>query len=332
MKKLIPIIYGILSRAERAALALVVDSNGSTPRKAGSLMAMTAEGGSYGTVGGGALEFEAQRVLREMLEQGNPHSKTEGYSLSSSETGDLCMICGGDVYMHYLVVEPTDANVETFRRASAAARGEEDSWLAFRIAEGAPTEIMLLAGGDKFGEYAGLLRRIPEYDDRDTGVFAMPITQSGRVYIFGGGHVAQALVPVLASVDFSCVVYEDREDFASPELFNGARGTVCASFAEINENVKITEADCVVILTRGHKNDFEVLTQTLASPAYYVGCIGSSRKIAVIRQRLTDEAGIPAQTVARLHSPIGLDIEAETPAEIAVSIAAEMIRFRATGE
>jgi xanthine dehydrogenase accessory factor len=331
MKKVIPGIRDALRRGERVALSLVVDSSGSTPRKSGSLMASLSDGKSFGTVGGGAVEYEAQRVAGEALRGNEPTSQTLGYSLSSNETGDLCMICGGDVYLHFHVLEPTDTNIALFDTLADAALSDNDSWLLLKIADGAPTELSLARNGDVSDEIRALLRRVPVYDKDGTGIYALPLSRSGHVYIFGGGHVAQQLVPALTRVDFSCIVYEDRPDFAAPELFDGAAGTICADFKDVLSHVKFVPSDYVVVLTRGHKDDYAVLAQTLPTSAGYVGCIGSRRKMAIIRERLRDEAGIDPETVARLHSPIGIEIEAETPAEIAVSIAAEMIRIRATG-
>ncbi|MDR3210116.1 MAG: XdhC family protein [Oscillospiraceae bacterium] len=347
MKKLAPRILDALKRGERAALSLVVDSSGSTPRKAGSCMVCFADGRSLGTVGGGAVEYEAQRVASELLagnfadvlltqgvEDVPPDvvSATLGYSLSSDETGDLCMICGGDVYLHFHLLEPTAETLALFTRLTEAVAADTDSWLLLKIAAGSPTSLTLIRRGEDAAEDAALLRRVPVYDEDGTGIFALPLTRAGRVYIFGGGHVAQELVPALTRVDFACVVYEDRPDFADPALFPGGAGTILGSFDEISGRVAFHPSDFVVVLTRGHKNDYSVLAQTLPSAACYVGCIGSKRKMAIIRNRLRDEAALPPDVIARLKSPIGLEIEAETPAELAVSIAAEMIQFRAAGQ
>lgn len=152
--------------------------------------------------------------------------------------------------------------------------------------------------------------------------------KAGRVYIFGGGHVSQALVPAIAAVGFRPVVYDDRPEFADPALFPQAEGTLCGSFEALSGQVKVTPDDYVVIMTRGHQADYEVLTQTLRSGAKYLGCIGSKKKLALCRDRLL-AAGFTAEEYARVHAPIGLAIGAETPEEIAVSVTAELIAVRA---
>ena len=105
-------------------------------------------------------------------------------------------------------------------------------------------------------------------------------------------------------------------------------GAIYGSFEEVSRHITITPDDYVVIMTRGHQADYEVLTQVLRSGAKYIGCIGSRRKLALCREKLL-EAGFTAEEYARVHAPIGLAIGAETPAEIAVSVTAEMIAVRA---
>ena len=160
------------------------------------------------------------------------------------------------------------------------------------------------------------------------GWFALPAVRGGKVYIFGGGHVSQALVPAIAAVGFRPVVYDDRPEFADPALFPRAEAALCGPFTALSEQVCVTPDDYVVIMTRGHQADYEVLTQTLRSGAKYIGCIGSKKKLSICRDRLL-AAGFTAEEYARVHAPIGLAIGAETPEEIAVSVTAEMIAVRA---
>lgn len=152
----------------------------------------------------------------------------------------------------------------------------------------------------------------------------------GRVYIFGGGHVAQALVPALAAVEFRCVVLEDREDFCRPALFPGVEETRFIRNDDPAVYQDITADDYIAVMTRGHKDDLTVQAHALKTPARYIGVIGSRRKTAAVFARLK-EMGCTDADLARITTPIGLDIKAETPAEIAVSIAAQLIQLRAEG-
>ena len=151
------------------------------------------------------------------------------------------------------------------------------------------------------------------------------------VYLFGGGHVSQALAPVLDRIDFAVTVVEERPEFLSPDLFPTARALVRADFFRLSDALTLTADDYAIVMTRGHQADLEILLQILRSPARYVGCIGSRKKVAYTQAKLR-EAGIDEARIQSLHSPIGLAIGAETPAEIAVSIAAQLIAHRAGAE
>ena len=160
------------------------------------------------------------------------------------------------------------------------------------------------------------------------GIYVEPLCHAGSVYIFGGGHVGAALVPVLASVDFRVVVYDNRPGFATPEHYPQAERVILGDYLDIGAHLTLTENDYVCIMTPGHQADREVLLQAMRSPATYIGCIGSRTKVAKTRERLKGD-GYTEEDIARVHAPIGLPILAETPEEIAISIAAEMIEHRA---
>ncbi len=152
----------------------------------------------------------------------------------------------------------------------------------------------------------------------------------GRVYIFGGGHVAQKLVPALAAVDFRCVVLEEREEFAQPSLFPAAEEVHLVDFGRVLDAVSLTGDDYVVIMTRGHRQDLQIQAQVMRTPVRYIGVIGSKQKTAAVTASLR-QMGFGDGDFRRVHAPIGLPIRSETPAEIAVSITAQMILERAGG-
>lgn len=156
------------------------------------------------------------------------------------------------------------------------------------------------------------------------------IRPAGRVCIFGGGHVAQALVPALTAVDFRCVVLEDRPELCRGELFPGAEETLQVDFAHISDVVTLTEEDWAVIMTRGHENDLLVQAQVMRTPVRYIGVIGSKQKTAALTAQLL-EMGFTEEDFGRVYAPIGLPIRSRTPAEIAVSVTAQLILDRAGG-
>ena len=233
------------------------------------------------------------------------------------------MVCGGDVTLLFTYLPAGDgAAVRVFRRLMELSGGSGGAWLLRRLEGERVTDMKAVTVGEADGK---LLGEQPVLAD---GWFSVPVERPGRVYVFGGGHVSQALVPVLAGVGFRVVVYDDRPEFADPALFPAAEETLCGDFLALEQQVQVTADDYVVIMTRGHQADYEVLCQVLRSGARYLGCIGSRRKLALCRERLL-AAGFTEAEYARLHAPIGLPIGAETPEEIAVSVAAELIGVRA---
>ena len=146
--------------------------------------------------------------------------------------------------------------------------------------------------------------------------------------IFGAGHISKALVPLLSSVGFRPVVFDDRPQFATRERFPQADQVVCGDFTRIRDYLTVEPEDYVVIMTNGHEYDFQSQVQVLQGKTAYVGVIGSRKKTAFVNQRLRD-AGISNEAIAFVHTPIGTAIKAVTPEEIAVSIAGEMILVRA---
>ena len=161
--------------------------------------------------------------------------------------------------------------------------------------------------------------------------YSEPLQRAGTVYVFGGGHVAQELVPVIAHVGFKCVVYDDRPEFANSRLFPDAVNTIVGDFTSVFDKVTIREQDYVVIMTRGHQCDYDVQKQVLKTPAHYIGVMGSRQKLMTLAGKLKAE-GFTDRDIERFYSPIGLAILAETPAEIAISVAGELIMVRARRE
>lgn len=327
MREFIRTIVHALEHGRSVELVGVVEASGSTPRGAGALLAVFPNGTPYGTVGGGNVEFEAINLAKELLSQGK--NALRSFRFVQGDAASLGMVCGGDVTLHFQYLPAGDAGcLEVLGDLLAATQKNADTWLVRRLEQ---ERVMGMGLADRNGfRYLpelpeGLLQNEAVYRD---GWFALPMVKAGRVYIFGGGHVSRALVPAIAAVGFRPVVYDDRPEFADLTLFPQAEDAVYGAFENLTDHITITPDDYVVIMTRGHQADYEVLTQVLRSGAKYIGCIGSRRKLALCRERLM-ENGFTAEEYARVHAPIGLAIGAETPAEIAVSVAAEMIAVRA---
>jgi xanthine dehydrogenase accessory factor len=160
------------------------------------------------------------------------------------------------------------------------------------------------------------------------GVYVQAVGVPGTAFVFGAGHCGKSLIPLLSMVGFRTVIVDDRPEFANSERFPDADSIVVPdAFERALSGLPIDEQSYLVIMTRGHLFDRAVLAQALDTNARYVGMIGSGKKIAGTFEALRG-AGFGDEALARVHAPIGLDVGAETPEEIAVSIAAEIIRVR----
>lgn len=296
-----------LEKKHDLMLVSILSDSGSAPRGKGAQMLLNANGRVEGTIGGGNVEFLSEKLAKELLAQ--KRSARHSFPLHPG-AGEIGMLCGGDVEVWMQFVDAADPRwAELAGRVTERIDRRQKGWLVQKL-DGSlpePTEEMP-----------------PEGED----CFALPLPIGERAVIFGGGHCSQALVPLLSSVGFRVTVMDCREEFAKPSLFPGAERVICGDYERIRDVLTLTEEDYVVVLTSGHTFDFAVQEQVLRGPLAYIGVIGSRSKTAAVNGRLR-ERGIPEEAIARVHTPIGTAIKAVTPAEIAVSIAGEMIYERA---
>lgn len=267
MRKILEIGRQLIENGENFVIAKVADTQGSTPRKKGAWLLMRMNGTRYGTVGGGVLEAEVEKIAKETF--ATKESRLHHFKLKPEDQHSLDMRCGGDanVFIEYVKAE---------------------------------------SPGSFFEEI------LPEH----------------TAIIFGAGHVGLALEPVLRHIDFSTTVVDDRTEYANRDRFDKAdRVKVIESFNNAFEDIDTDENSYIVIMTRGHSYDYIVLKQSLEKKVAYIGMIGSKTKVADTMEKLKDD-GFTQEELDRVYSPIGLQIYGETPEEIAISIAAEMIKVR----
>ena len=312
MKELFTALAQSVRSGVSAVLCTVTESQGSTPRGPGAMMAVFPGGRIAGTVGGGRVEYECIQRALHVLDEGA--DALERYVLTPNQVADLGMICGGNQSVYFRFAAGGDEEAAALFERAAALFRERDLF----------TQGAFLFGRFPAPDVGALPRLSPWLAD---GVLIQPLSRSETVYVFGGGHVSQALVPLLAALDFPVVVYDERPEFTDPALFPAALRTVCAPYPALPEHIDPKPNDYAVVMTRGHEGDFAVQRSLLTRPMRYIGVIGSHRKAALQRQRLLDE-GFSDEQLAVVHSPVGLPIGAQTPAEIAVSVAAELIKLR----
>src|SRR5271165_6993356 len=158
-------------------------------------------------------------------------------------------------------------------------------------------------------------------------VFVEPVVPQPRAFIFGAGHISKSLSKVATLAGFATVVIDNRDTFANRDRFPEAAAVHAAEYEEVFPALTINETSYVIVVTRGHRDDMRVLKLAIGTPARYIAMIGSKRKVLNVIRELEKE-GIPHTAFERLRAPMGLDIGAISPEEIAVSVAAEMIAVR----
>ena len=297
-------------QADRSAvLAVIVQENGSAPRGKGACMLIGESGLLAGSVGGGAVEFLVEKQAEELLDKGGFLIKK--YALRAGDKEDIGMVCGGDVTVLFHCFDASAAEIHSLILNMAGFLQESKEGYLILSAAGVPPV---------------LSENIPDTVGSEDAV--LPLYSHERAILFGGGHIARALCPLLKSVGFRVTVMDCREEFASSARFPDAEAVLCGDYLQLSSLLDITEEDYIVIMTNGHSFDAEVEEQILRRKTAYVGVIGSRKKTAAVNERLR-AAGISEEALASVHTPIGMQIKAVTPEEIAVSIAGEMILCRA---
>ena len=295
-------------------LISIVRSSGSTPRKIGACMLADHNGLLCGTIGGGLLEH---RCL-QLAATAPAVPRCEQFVLDNRQAGSLGMVCGGTADVLFTpLTDPLP-----LRQLLQLHHSGTDACLALPLHGGAPfcRQDAVLPGRTVLASLCG------------QECLLLPLRQSERVYLFGGGHVSCALAELLHRLDFRCLVVDDRTAFCSPDRFPHAEHTVITSYEQLDQvltgPLAPTDSDALCIMTRGHEGDTHAIRFALRTPASYIGLMGSRRKRDALFARLKEE-GFP-QASSRIITPIGLAIGAETPEEIAVSIAAQLIAWRAS--
>lgn len=307
-------------------LVTLTDSTGSAPRKTGSWMLVGENGRILGTIGGGAVEMRSVEMAAELIKE--KRSDLHPFFLHTNNREDIGMICGGDVTALFTFIGAGDPLwQELCAKALDQLAAQQGGWFVQPLDGSAPA--LLTRGMEPLcGEVSSGACPVGDLPGTADGRFWMPLPVAQRVIIFGGGHIAAALVPLLTTVGFRCWVYDNRAEYTTPDRFPQAEKLITADYQELGEKVRMTNEDYAVVMTNGHSFDLEVQDRILRGPFAYIGVIGSRRKTAAVNAKLR-ERGIPEEALAKVHTPIGTPIKAVTPEEIAVSIAGELILTRA---
>ena len=345
MKNIAKAAIELLERGESFVQATILSSIGSTPRGAGSCMLVLGDGSIRGSVGGGALEGGIIKASPEIMK--SKCARVIDVVLDGNDENAVDVICGGTAAVLVDYIDPGHSgHIEYFK----ALQSTLHAGVQARIVTVPPVEgsiatrcqCLMLAEGPPLGA-DGLDPAVIKAIESRTGsydaftkldsfdVYLHSVGTDGIAYIFGAGHCGEKLAPVLATVGFGVVVIDDREEFANAERFPSADEIIVPEFMDNPLKDRQFNSDSyIVIVTRGHAHDELVLRAALRTQAGYVGMIGSKRKREAIYEHMLSD-GFTQSEIDSVYSPIGIPIDAETPEEIAISIAGEMIKARAKG-
>jgi xanthine dehydrogenase accessory factor len=328
------------------ALATIITHKGSTPRTSGSKMLVLADRSIYGTIGGGLVEA---RVIDDCIEMMSAlQCKIKEFTLDQELKDGLDMVCGGNLTV---LIEtfalPAPELIQIFSAMAAQEKAGKKSVLISQINgfSGSSFTIqkcLVLQDGTITGpnivpkalfdavcsnQFPGITPAIQNHGLEE--FIIEPGATGDTLYIFGAGHVGFHLAKIAHLTDFRTIIVDDRAEFANVTRFEHAQAVhVVEQFTNAFDVLTIDNNAYIIILTRGHLHDQTVLEEAIKTKAAYIGMIGSRKKRDQIYANLTKK-GISQKNLDQVYSPIGLEIHAETPAEIAVSIIGEIIKIRA---
>ena len=316
------------------AVATIIRTAGSVPREVGAKMIISADGRNAGTVGGGCGEAAVMRAALDVI------ASRQATIVRVDLTDDVQLkadgVCGGILDV---LVEPWPPAGESPTHAAAILEqiiaGGEPQALLTRLPPASTAHVLLSssagASGDAPADVIEPARAL--LAQRRCGIVTAPAGEwfvevsraTPKLVIVGAGHIAAPLAQMAGVLGWRVVVIDDRPSFANAQRFPTAE-IRCGSYDVTLRQMPIDADTYIVIVTRGHQHDVESLLAVLDSPAAYIGMIGSRRRVNGVFDLLEHDEGIAPSKLARVHAPIGLDIEAVTPAEIAVSILAEIVK------
>jgi xanthine dehydrogenase accessory factor len=301
-----------------AALATVVQTWGSAPRRTGSQLAISGAGEIAGSVSGGCVEGAVVMEALEALEDGKP--RLLEYGVSDGDAFAVGLACGGTIR---ILVEPVGAALPEAMLADLVEARKARRAVAYRVNPDTGARSLAFEGHeDRF-------RMDRSGFEEDGATFVTIHNPPLRLILIGAVHIAQALVPMARIAGYDPVLIDPRESFGSSARFPGE--TILNDWPD--EGMRAFGLDgrtALVLLTHDPKLDDPALIEALRSDVFYIGALGSTRTHAKRRERM-GEAGFTDMDLARIHGPIGLDIGAASPAEIAVSIIAEMTQVLRKG-
>ena len=325
-----------------AALAVILKAEGSAPQEAGASAVFSGQGLVFGTVGGGILEAVVEKKAKQALRSKQPIAFD--LRLEEDVSAEEGALCGGKVKV---LIDPTPAKDRKAWLSMKRTLAEREKgllatlllpikngkttvrrfWLSANTAAGLRPPAPLRAfRKDLHASWRD--RRIRFVESPPASLFLEPQAPLPRLIIAGAGHIGQAVCRLGRMLDFEATVIDDRPEYANRQRFPEADKIVVRDIGRAVRETALGADAYLVIVTRGHARDSEALRAAIRRRAAYIGLIGSRRKVRLMRRLFLKRGWATSGQWSKVHSPIGLPIGSRTVAEIAVSIAAELVKVR----
>ena len=340
-----------LEKGEPVVMATVVRTKGSTPQKPGAKLLVRQDGSGAGTLGGGCVEGDIWFAAKQLMDHGGSAEFRE-YELNEDLAADDGLVCGGTMFFLIDPVYEAREYMPIVQEIEDAYKGNGAVALATVIKSGNDgcskigDKLFIRETGESEGSLGDpivddfavekalslMVHGRNEYIVNENGseYFIEAYTTPPQLVICGGGHVAKALANLAKPLEFRLFITDDREEFANYERFPEADIIVAEKPEDALGKLPLNANTFIVVATRGHRYDNSALLAAAKTPAKYVGLMGSKRKTILIYEDLL-RSDLDVERIAEIRSPIGLDIKARTPEEIAVSIISEILMFRLGG-
>ena len=336
-----------LEKGDPVVVATVVRTKGSTPQKPGAKLLVRKDGSGAGTLGGGCVEGDIWFAAKELLKSG-AGAEHKDYQLNEDLAAEDGLVCGGTMYFLLDPIQDSEAYLSHAIEIEGAYRGEGGVALASLVKASAEdgksigAKLFIREDGSTEGTLgdpqmdrlavekarALMVHGRNEYVVADSGAeyFLEAYTTPPQLVVCGGGHISNAIAPLAKKLGLRVFITDDRKEFANDGRFPEVDMIGVAKPEEALPQLPINPNTFIIVATRGHRFDGVALEAAARTPARYVGLLGSKRKTILIYEDLI-RSGVPIERIKEIRSPVGLDIHARTPEEIALSIMAEVVMF-----
>ena len=340
-----------LKDGQPCVLATVVRTKGSTPQKAGAMLLVRQDGTGVGTLGGGCVEGDIWFAAKEILRL-NGGAEFKDYYLNEDIAARDGLVCGGTMYFYLEPLRDQNDFITVGNEILEAYDGGQPVSLATVVnaIDGGPalgSKLLLRSDGTVSGSFGNaefdaqvieVSRKVADIGSNEsfnlsdgTEVFVDGFTTPPTLVMVGGGHVGKATADLAYSLGYRVYLVDDRPEFCNEERFPYAEERVIETYDKWTDHLDLNVNSFVVVATRGHRFDDMALESALKTRARYIGVLGSRRKTIMIYRRLLQQ-GVPLERIKEVYAPIGLNIGAVEPEELAVSIMSEIIMVRRGGE